>query len=121
LQGAGLEQGFLAFELNDLSARDWASGGYSRADLSTAVFSMQIRRGRVGDRAAEHAHRKSRERDEEEMKCLDNSRSRAQHVTHTLKRVYGKKGRRTRPLLGGQAQSTMLLITWVLSSGSVTV
>ena len=34
------------------------------------------------------------------MKCLDNSRSRAQHVTHTLKRVYGNKRAANRPFIG---------------------
>ncbi|MDY7066443.1 hypothetical protein PsexTeo8_29020 [Pseudomonas extremaustralis] len=55
------------------------------------------------------------------MKCLDNSRSRAQNVTHTLKRVYGKKGRLSALWSDSETQSTMLLITWVLSSGSVMV
>jgi len=85
------------------SARDWASGGDPVTGLSMAVFSRQIRPGRVDDRAAEHAHRKSRGRDEEEMRSSDNSRYRPHYGMDTLKRVCAGKGRRAALLPCGAA------------------
>jgi hypothetical protein len=71
--------------------------------LSMAVFSRRIKPGRVDDRAAEHAHRKSRGRDEEEMRSPDNSRYRPSRGMNTLKRTYAGTGRRAALLACGAA------------------